>query len=292
MRNAVARKPVVVCDPNTHTRRLVADVLRGAGFDRLRYARDGQELLDVTVECAPNIVITASRIPGVSGLEYVRAVRAGLQAVNRATPVIVMTQTPTQSFIDAARSSGVDEMLVAPFSANALLTRIDAVTVRPRQFVDSVHYIGPCRRRRMLEDFIGPLRRLSDPVDSEGLAAWESPQNREAVRGQVRRLGELSFSVQPSDRRKLREVFHVVTDVCAVAEMARDVAMVDSARSLARYISAVGAAGGLEGDVLSTHVDAMQKLAFLGSAHQEERLKLVEGLTAVVDKRLGRVRAA
>ena len=292
MRSVVARKPVVVCDPNTHTRRLVADVLRGAGFDRLRYARDGQELLDVTVECAPNIVITASRIPGVSGLEYVRAVRGGLQAVNRATPVIVMTQTPTQSFIDAARSSGVDEMLVAPFSAKALLARIDAVTVRPRQFVDSVHYIGPCRRRRMLEDFIGPHRRLCDPVEVGELSVWESEENRAAVRGQVRRLSEITFSVQPADRRKLREVFHVVTDVCEVAEGARDVAMVDSARSLARYISAVGAAGGLESDVLSTHVDAMQKLAFLGSAHQEERLKLVEGLTAVVDKRLGRVRVA
>lgn len=292
MHSAVARKPVVVCDPNPHTRRLVADVLRGAGFDRLRFARDGQELVDLTVECAPNIVITASRIPGVSGLEFVRAVRAGLQTVNRATPVIVMTPTPTQSFIDAARSSGVDEMLVAPFSANALLTRIDAVTARPRQFVDSVRYIGPCRRRRMLEDFVGPMRRLSDPVDCDGLSVWETPQNREAVRGQVRRLGELTFSVLPADRRKLREVFHVVTDVCAAAEAARDVTMVDSARSLARYISAVGAAGGLEGDVLSTHVEAMQKLAFLGSAHQEERLKLVDGLIAVVDKRLGRVRAA
>jgi len=288
MHRSVARKPVVVCDPNPLARRLVADVLRGAGFELLRYARDGGELMDVTLECAPQIAITASRIPGVSGLEYVRAVRAGMQHVNRAMPVIIMTTTPTQSFIEAARSSGVDEMLVAPFNAQALLARIDAVVKRPRAFVDSLAYVGPCRRRRMPEDFVGPHRRLSDPLDVDGASSWESEESREAVRACVRRLSELTFAVAPGDRRKLREIFEVVEDARDVADEVRDMAMAESARSLARYISAVGAARGLEADVLCTHVDAMQKLSFLGANQDEERRRLVDGLVAVVDKRLRR----
>lgn len=287
-----ARRPIVVCDPNTHSRRLVGDVLRGAGFDNIRYARDGHELIDVTVECAPRITLTTSRVPGVSGLEYVRTVRAGLKKVNRSTPVIVMTATPTQTFIDAARESGVDEMLVIPFSAQALLTRIDAVISRPRAFVDSVHYTGPCRRRRMFEDFVGPHRRLSDPVDGDGRASWESEESREEVRMCVRRLSELTFVVEPGDRRKLRAIYQAVRKAEQTAGEVRDALMVDSARSLARYINALGAARNLESDVLSTHVDAMQKLSFLGSNHHEERSRLVEGLVAVVDKRLGRKNAA
>lgn len=288
MHRAVARKPIVVCDPNPLARRLVADVLRGAGYEQIRHARDGSELMNATVECAPQIAITASRIPGVSGLEYVRAVRAGVEQVNRAMPVIIMTTTPTQSFIEAARASGVDEMLVAPFNAQALLARIDAVVRRPRQFVDSVRYIGPCRRRRMMEDFVGPHRRLSDPLDNDGLSSWESEESREAVRGCVRKLSELTFAVAPGDRRKLREIYEVVQDTRDVAEDVRDLAMAESARSLARYIAALGAARGLEADVLCTHVDAMQKLSFLGAYQLDERLKLVDGLVAVVDKRLGR----
>lgn len=287
-----AHKPIVICDPNTYSRRLVGDVLRGAGFECIRYARDGHELMDVTVECAPRITLTTSRVPGVSGLEYVRTVRSGLKKVNRSTPVIVMTDTPTQSFIDAARESGVDEMLVIPFSANALLTRIDAVIKRPRAFVDSVYYTGPCRRRRMLEDFVGPHRRLADPVEGDGRAVWEADDSRAEVRQSVRRLSELTFMVEPGDRRKLREIYQAVQETEETAVAARDGSMADSARSLTRYINAMGAARDLESDVLSTHVDAMQKLSFLGSNHHEERNRLVDGLVAVVDKRLGRKRAA
>jgi DNA-binding response OmpR family regulator len=288
MRRAVASKPIVVCDPNPFARRLVGDVLRGAGFEQIRHARNGSELMNATLEYAPQIAITASRIPGVSGLEYVRAVRAGMEQVNRAMPVIVMTTTPTQSFIEAARASGVDEMLVTPFNARALLARIDAVVKRPRLFVDSVCYVGPCRRRRMLEDFIGPHRRLSDPLDGDGRSSWESEESREAVRACVRRLSELTFALAPGDRRKLREIFVVVQDAEGVAEEARDLAMVEAVRSLARYISAIGAARGLDAEVVSTHVDAMQKLSFLGANHHDERCKLVDGLVAVVDKRLRR----
>jgi hypothetical protein len=47
----------------------------------------------------------------------------------------------------------------------------------------------------------------------------------------------------------------------------------------------------VDGEVLSTHIDAMQKLCLLGSEHQDERDELVRGLVAVVDKRLRRARA-
>ncbi|MDZ4777014.1 MAG: hypothetical protein SGJ23_09545 [Alphaproteobacteria bacterium] len=140
----------------------------------------------------------------------------------------------------------------------------------------------------MLEDFVGPHRRLCDPLDVDGGSSWESDESREAVRACVRRLSELTFAVAPGDRRKLREIFEVVQDAEGVADDVRDLAMAESARSLARYISAVGAARGLEADVLCTHVDAMQKLSFLGAHHHDERCKLVDGLVAVVDKRLGR----
>ena len=80
----------------------------------------------------------------------------------------------------------------------------------------------------------------------------------------------------------------MVQDTRDVADEVRDQSMAESARSLARYINAVGAARGLEADVLCTHVDAMQKLSFLGANQQDERCKLVDGLIAVVDKRLRR----
>jgi two-component system, chemotaxis family, chemotaxis protein CheY len=278
----------LVCDENFHTRKLVADVLAGAGFEKVQFANDGLDLLKLTAEFLPRIVITSSRIPGISGLEYTRMIRGGYGVVNRATSIIVMTDTPTQKFLDASRAAGVDEMLVRPFNGAALLSRIEAVLLRPRRFVESVSYTGPCRRRRMMEEYGGPLRRFTDPLEDTEKPLWEAESNRELVRKCVTRISELAADLPPGDRRKLREVYAAVRDTEQLADDVRDQFMGDAARSLARYITAIGGSGAVDPEVLTTHIDALQKLCVLGAQYQAEREELVKGLVAVVDKRLGR----
>lgn len=278
----------LVCDESYHARRLIADVLASAGFERFEFASSGVELLDRTVEFLPNVVITASRIPGLSGLEYTRMIRGGYQNVKRTLSIIVMTNTPTHKFVSASRESGVDEMLVCPFTGAALLARVEAVLLRPRRFVESASYAGPCRRRRMLDDYGGQMRRFTDPIDLNNKQPWEAETNRELVRQCVTKISELAVGLSPGDRHKLREIYAAVGETEQLADDVRDQAMGDAARSLGRYISAVGAAGQPDPEVFRTHLDAMQKLGVLTSMQQAERDVLVRGLVAVVDKRLGR----
>jgi CheY-like chemotaxis protein len=278
----------LVCDDNAYTRRLVGEVLAGAGFERVHFANDGAELLTLTTEFLPRIVITSSRVPGLSGLDYTRRIRAGFGSVNRATSIIVMTDTPTSKFLNFAREAGVDEILVRPFTGAAVLARVEAVLLRPRRFVESVNYVGPCRRRRMIEEYGGPLRRFTDPLDEGGKQPWEAETNRELVRLCITKISELTDCLTPGDRRKLREVYAAVRDAEQLADDVRDQAMGDAARSLGRYIAGVGGSGAVDPEVLTTHIDAMQKLGFLGAEHTAEREELVQGLVAVVDKRLGR----
>lgn len=278
----------LVCDDNQHTRRLVSEVLAGAGFEKVQFASSGAELLKLTIEFQPRIVITSSRVPALSGLEYTRIIRGGYGTVNRALSIIVMTDTPTQKFIDAARGAGVDEMLVRPFNGAALLSRVEAVLLRPRRFVESVSYVGPCRRRRMLDEYGGPLRRFTDPLEDNEKPLWEAEGNRELVRQCVTKISELALGLTPGDRRKLREIYGAVRDAEQLADDVRDQSMGDAARSLARYISAIGGAGVVDPEVVTTHIDAMQKLGYMTAQHITEREMLVQGLVAIVDKRLGR----
>lgn len=278
----------LVCDENPHTRRLVADVLAGVGFEKVEFASDGVELLKLTVEFQPRIVITTSRVPGISGLDFTRMIRSGYQGINRALSIIIMTDTPTQKFIDAARAAGADELLVRPFNGQALLSRVEAVLLRPRRFVESVGYVGPCRRRRMVEDYDGPMRRFTDPLEENERPLWEAETNRELVRACVTRISELAVALSPGDRRKLREIYGAVRETEQLADDVRDQFMGDAARSLGRYITAIGGSGAVDQDVLTTHIDAMQKLCVMTSQHLAEREELVKGLVAVVDKRLGR----
>jgi DNA-binding response OmpR family regulator len=281
---------VLIADANGYGRSIISETLRGAGIGNTFFARDGEDLVKLTAERGPTIVITDSRLPqgSLSGLEFTRLIRRGVGEVPRTLPIIVMTSTASIQFVAAARESGVDEMLVRPFNAAALLARIEAVLLRPRRFIDSVNYVGPCRRRRMLEDYGGTLRRFSDPLEQMGKAPWEAESNRELVRNCVSTLSQMSLNLTPGDRRKLREIFQAVQDTKQTAEDIKDESMAAAAASLGRYIQAIGASGDLDAEAISTHIDGMQKLSLLGSVNEAERKSLVEGLEAVVDKRLGR----
>ena len=283
---------VLIADPVAQTRNLVSDVLRGAGFIDIIHARDGTELVNMTEEHEPKIVITTSRLPAVSGLEFTRMIRAGYKNVPREMPIIAMTDTPTKAFMDAARESGVDEMLVRPFTAHAVIIRVKAVIERPRQFIDSAKYVGPCRRRRMVQDYNGPMRRFVDPVgDAEGAQPWESGPNRAVVRKCVQRISELVDALTPGDRRKLRDIYSAVQETEAHADATLDAMLAAAAKSLGRYIVAIGASGELDAEVVTTHIDAMHTLGLLTSAQHNERENLISGLQRIVDKKLGRMAA-
>jgi len=283
----------LIADPEGHSRNLLAEVLRAAGYLSISHARDGQELLERTVEVNPRVVFATSRLPKLSGLEFTRLIRAGFQDVSRQTSIIVMTDTPTKAFLATAQQSGADEMLARPFSSQSVAVRVKSVLERPRAFVDSAVYIGPCRRRRTVEDYSGPWRRFIDPLEGALVtAAWELESNRAAVRACVRKISELCLELSPGDRRKLREVYFAVKEAETVADDIKDQMMGDAARSLNRYIMAVGASGDVDPQVLTTHIDAMHSLGVLSGQDYLERENLILGLRLLVDKKLARLRAA
>jgi DNA-binding response OmpR family regulator len=293
MSGAFKTQHIIIADPVSHTRNLVADVLRSLGHYSIFQARDGKELLELTIEYEPRIVITTSRLPELSGLEFTRLVRAGHKNVSRLLSIIVMTDTPTKAFLEAAQASGVDEMLVRPFTAQAVQLRIKAVLERPRPFIDSAVYVGPCRRRRMIEEYAGPMRRFIDPTDDmPGACPWEAEPNREAVRKCVAKLSELSCGLTAGDRRKLREIYSASKKAEELADETKDAVLGAAAKSLGRYIMAIGANGVPDPEVMTTHIDAMHTLGLLSSTQHEEREILVQGLVRVVDKKLGRCKAA
>lgn len=283
----------LIADADTNTRNLLAEVLRSAGFFMITQARDGNELLERTAELGPRIVITTSRLPGLSGLDYTRLIRAGHKEVSRQTSIIVMTDTPTKVFLDAAQQAGVDEMLARPFSSKSVIVRVQSVIERPREFIDCAVYVGPCRRRRMIDDYNGPMRRFVDPLgDPQHAAPWEFETNRVAVRACVKKISELTVGLTPGDRRKLREIYFAVKEAELLADNTKDLMMGDAARSLGRYITAIGSTGLPDAEVLTTHIDAMHTLGILTSEHHQEREDLITGLKKVVDKKLARIKAA
>jgi CheY-like chemotaxis protein len=290
--NSHKRELVIVADAVGHTRNLLTEVLRGSGFDNVRHAPDGARLVEMTKEMLPRIVITTSRLPKVSGLEFTRLVRKGYGPVPRNLGIVAMSDTATRIFLEAARDSGVDEILVRPFTAQAIMHRVQAVLERQREFIDSARYVGPCRRRRQLADYTGPMRRFIDPVDEDSGHGWDTPGNLALMKQLVARTAENFQAVRQGDRIALRAAYDAAKEVEANAQRLKDDVLVGAARSICRYVVAVGSVNPLDPEAVSAHMNGMARLCALTASQHGERQKILDDLARLIDAKLGRTQAA
>jgi response regulator RpfG family c-di-GMP phosphodiesterase len=152
---------VLVIDDSREMCTIVGTVLAAAGVGHLHYAQHGRRGLEVMSEYSIDVAYVDHEMPGMNGLEFVSAVRAMDSSV-RYLPIIMLTGHSDLGHINAARDRGVTEFLCKPVTSKTILTRLNAVIMEPRPFVDSSDYFGPDRRRKRTTAYDGPLRRLGD----------------------------------------------------------------------------------------------------------------------------------
>jgi two-component system, chemotaxis family, chemotaxis protein CheY len=153
---------ILVVDDNPHMRTIVVAILRGVGIGTIKEASDGADALDVMRNGIPDIVICDLNMAPIDGVDFTHMIRTAPDSPFPFVPIIMMTGHTERSKVMAARDAGVNELVAKPISAKTLLDRIVAVIDRPRAFVKTTHYTGPCRRRASSRDFAGPWRRKTD----------------------------------------------------------------------------------------------------------------------------------
>ncbi len=158
---------VLVVDDNAHMRSIVVAILRGIGVGTVKEAGDGADALEAMRAGIPDIVIADLNMDPIDGLDFARMVRTAPDSPFPFVPIIMMTGHTERSKVTAARDAGINELLAKPISARTLLDRIIAVVDRPRPFIKTATYVGPCRRRTTPKDFAGPWRRAGDDQEAE-----------------------------------------------------------------------------------------------------------------------------
>jgi DNA-binding response OmpR family regulator len=96
---------------------------------------------------APNVVILDWEMPGLTGPEFVRQVRAPGKFPMPDVPIIMLTAHGERSHVIDAVRVGVNEYLLKPVSSKALLSRIMSVLINPRPMVKVGDYYGPEPRK-------------------------------------------------------------------------------------------------------------------------------------------------
>ncbi|CAA9378209.1 MAG: hypothetical protein AVDCRST_MAG47-1932 [uncultured Nocardioidaceae bacterium] len=115
---------ILVAEDDSDLRLLVSLKLESAGHEVVS-VEDGSSAAQHCSSIRPDLVILDLMMPGMSGLEVCRYIRASDEL--RSTPVILLTARAQAADIEAGRAAGVDEYLTKPFSPRELAVRVSSL---------------------------------------------------------------------------------------------------------------------------------------------------------------------
>ena len=115
-------RAVLIADDESSMRLLVHATIESEDFVALE-AADGLAAWAMIQEQRPSLVLLDVQMPGRSGLDLLRSVRADPSL--RGTRVILLTSKAQEGDVEAGLIAGADFYLTKPFSPLDLLTRVE-----------------------------------------------------------------------------------------------------------------------------------------------------------------------
>jgi two-component system response regulator MprA len=116
---------LLVSDDDPAVRQALERALRFEGY-RVELAADGADTLAQVARLKPDLVLLDVMMPGLSGLDACRRLRAG----GDHTPVLMLTARDALPDRVAGLDAGADDYLVKPFALQELLARVRALLRR------------------------------------------------------------------------------------------------------------------------------------------------------------------
>ncbi len=222
---------VLIVDPQQAATKLLGDLLRSIASTQLLTAQTDQKAFQLAGMFDPQIIFMEHSGQNLDGAKLARAIRRSEFACRKA-PIIMVTGEATAGAILGARDAGVHEFLRKPFTIKDLLRRLEAVALKPRDWVEAVQYVGPDRRRFNSGDYAGPRKRKSD--------ARKTPDQARLVQALkiVRAAAGALDSDWPQARRAL---LAQAADIQKVAVSVNDMTMMTAAAALSRQLTDEGA---------------------------------------------------
>ncbi len=122
---SVSELDVLIVDDHEVMRALLTRALTAAGVISIRSAPNATEALTQLRGHPAHLILADQNMPGMSGLEFIAAVRA--DAVYGAPRIVMISGQVGKDHTEAARAAGADAVLVKPVSPRDLLQTIAAL---------------------------------------------------------------------------------------------------------------------------------------------------------------------
>jgi CheY-like chemotaxis protein len=226
-RVAAHMERVLIIDAAAAAARLLSGLLRDVSPCQIWSTTNVYGALGVAERVDPQIILV-TQSETVDGAAFTRQLRRSDLPCRKAA-VIMISAEATAALIIGARDAGMHEFLRQPFTRGDLVKRLEAVAVRPRDWIEGINYIGPDRRRFNSAGYSGTLRRRMDHAVTPDEGRIE--QALKILKVAVEIIGE-------DPRQALRAMTAQASDLAQLAMSRHDTGLAASAVALGVTLSA------------------------------------------------------
>ncbi|MFP4374615.1 MAG: response regulator [Spirochaetaceae bacterium] len=117
-------KKVLFVDDSVSMRQMTSLILSGAGYEVVQAAHGTEALEKLSPDV--DLVITDFNMPGMNGVEFIRAVRGG--EVARSVPILMLTTESEEAKKQEGREAGATAWMTKPFDREGLLATVKKIT--------------------------------------------------------------------------------------------------------------------------------------------------------------------
>jgi two-component system, cell cycle response regulator DivK len=154
----------LIVDRDADTRQLYAEYLRLSNW-RVDETADGREALARAISLRPDVIVTDTRLPGMSGVALCRLLRQDV--ATSAIPVVFVTADAYAADVEQATAAGADGILTKPCLPDRLLAEMRRVLSSRGHAVARLTAPGPAAPRNLakgddlLSRAVATARRLT-----------------------------------------------------------------------------------------------------------------------------------
>ena len=121
---------ILIVDDFSTMRRIIKNLLRDLGFNNTSEADDGLTALPMLKAGNFDLLVTDWNMPGMQGIDLLKAVRADEDESLKNIPVLMVTAEQKKEQIVEAAQAGVNGYVVKPFTALILKEKLEKIFAR------------------------------------------------------------------------------------------------------------------------------------------------------------------
>jgi DNA-binding response OmpR family regulator len=118
---------VVIADDDPDIRALVTIAVERAGLDLVDSCADGPSAWEALQKHAPDVAVLDVAMPGMTGLEVCRLVRADARLIG--IRILILSAAVSDTSRQAGLDAGADEYFIKPFSPRLLAERLSLLAI-------------------------------------------------------------------------------------------------------------------------------------------------------------------